>query len=149
MEIVEKTLPPQLIASIRMRGKYSDCGRAFSKLGRRFGRHMCGKPFLLIYDTEYKANDADFEACFPIRKGETSDEISVREISGGKCLSLMHHGPYEQLGPSYDKILGHARERGLEIELPTREIYVKGPGMIFRGNPKKYVTEIQMLIKPA
>jgi hypothetical protein len=30
---------------------------------------------------------------------------------------------------------------------PTREIYYKGPGMIFRGNPKNYLTEIQMLIK--
>ncbi|NIM18127.1 MAG: MerR family transcriptional regulator, partial [Candidatus Aminicenantes bacterium] len=29
--------------------------------------------------------------------------------------------------------------------LPTREQYLKGPGMIFRGNPKKYVTRLMML----
>ena len=28
--------------------------------------------------------------------------------------------------------------------LPTREIYVKGPGMVFKGNLEKYVTEIQI-----
>jgi hypothetical protein len=34
-----------------------------------------------------------------------------------------------------------------EVAGPTREVYIKGPGMIFRGNPKKYLTEIQMLIR--
>jgi hypothetical protein len=31
---------------------------------------------------------------------------------------------------------------------PMREIYVKGPGMILRGNPKNYLTEIQILVEP-
>jgi effector-binding domain-containing protein len=39
------------------------------------------------------------------------------------------------------------KERGYEVTLPTREVYLKGPGMIFRGNPKKYLTEIQLPIK--
>ena len=30
--------------------------------------------------------------------------------------------------------------------MPTREIYHKGPGMIFRGSPKNYLTEIQFLV---
>ena len=31
----------------------------------------------------------------------------------------------------------------MRINYPIREIYIKGPRMIFRGNPKKYITEIQ------
>lgn len=61
-EVQEKTLDPVLIAAIRMKGKYSDCGTAFGKIGRNFGRHISGKPFLLHYDSEYKEDDADFEA---------------------------------------------------------------------------------------
>jgi len=60
---------------------------------------------------------------------------------------LLHQGPYEQLGRSYAKILEFVREKGYEIRTPTREIYHKGPGMFFRGNPKNYLTEIQMFIK--
>jgi hypothetical protein len=30
---------------------------------------------------------------------------------------------------------------------PTREIYLKGPGMIFKGNPENYLTEIQIMIE--
>jgi len=48
------------------------------------------------------------------------------------------------LGRSYAKILRQADGQKLKISLPTREIYVKGPGMIFQGNPKNYLTEIQL-----
>jgi len=46
------------------------------------------------------------------------------------------------LGRSYAKILKQAD--GRNIALPTREIYIKGPGMIFKGNPRNYLTEIQL-----
>jgi hypothetical protein len=63
-----------------MRGKYSECGKAFSKVGRAAGRHIAGKPFCLYYDAEYKDDDADIEACFPIRKEVKADGISVRVL---------------------------------------------------------------------
>jgi DNA-binding transcriptional MerR regulator/predicted transcriptional regulator YdeE len=146
-EVQQKTLEPMLIAGVRMKGKYSDCGRGFARIGKRLGRQICGKAFLLHYDAEFREDDADFEACLPIRKGEPSDGISVRELPGGKCVTLMHEGPYDELGRSYARILKHVKSNGYEIEMPTREIYLKGPGMIFRGNPKKYLTEIQILVK--
>ena len=116
-------------------------------IAHRFGRQICGKPFLLHYDSEYKQDDADFEACMPIRKEKSVDGISVRELPGGRCVCLLHKGPYDELGPSYAKIREYIKTKGYEFTLPTREVYIKGPGMIFKGNPKKYVTEIQMLIK--
>ena len=70
----------------------------------------------------------------------------MRELPGGPCVALLHQGPYEELGRSYAKILQYIKDEGFEIIRPTREVYLKGPGIIFRGNPKKYLTEIQMLI---
>ena len=64
-----------------------------------------------------------------------------------RCVSLIHRGPYEQLGRSYARVFEYIKQKGLEVVMPTREIYVKGPGMLFRGNPKKYVTEIQIPVK--
>lgn len=146
-EVEEKELDTLLIAGVRMKGKYSDSGKGFSKIGKSLGRHMSGKCFLLHYDTEYKEDDADFEACSPIRKGKAVDGISVRELPGGRCVSLLHKGPYEELSRSYEKILAYVKQKGYEVAVPTREVYLKGPGMIFRGNPKNYLTEIQMLIQ--
>jgi DNA-binding transcriptional MerR regulator/effector-binding domain-containing protein len=143
----EKTLAPMLIAGVRMKGKYSDCGPGFGKLGRTFGRHITGPGMMLQYDGEYKENDADFESCFPIKQGHSTDDISVRELPGGRFVCMMHQGPYNEMGRTYATMLDYFKKKGLKYGLPTREIYIKGPGMIFKGNPKNYLTEIQIPVE--
>jgi DNA-binding transcriptional MerR regulator/effector-binding domain-containing protein len=142
--VEEKTLEPMLIAGIRMKGKYSDCGAGFSRLAKSVGRWICGKPLCLYYDGEYRDADAEFEPCFPIRKEVSAEGVTVRSLPGSPCLTLIHRGPYDQLGRSYARILKPADERKLKIALPTREVYLKGPGLILRGNPRNYLTEIQL-----
>lgn len=144
--IEEKPLEPMLVAARRMRGKYSDCGKAFGQLGRRFGSKINGKAMLLCHDTEFKENDADFSACMPVRSGQAKDDIEVFELPGGNCVSLVHQGPYETLRTSYERVFAYIAQHGYSPESPSREVYLKGPGMIFKGNPKNYLTEIQVLI---
>jgi len=144
--VEEKSLPPVLVAGIRMKGKYNDCGKGFGQLGKSVGRYIAGKALCLYYDGEYRDGDADIEPCFPVRKEVAVDGVSVRTLPGARCLTLVHRGAYDQLGRSYAKILKHAKELKLKIALPTREVYLKGPGMIFNGNPKNYLTEIQLPI---
>jgi DNA-binding transcriptional MerR regulator len=143
-EVKEKSVDAVLVAGIRMKGRYSECGKGFARLGRSFGRLICGKPLLLHYDTEYREEDADFEACLPIRQRKSVEGAAVRELPGVRCVALVHKGPYDQMGRSYAKVLKWIKERNYKVVLPTREVYLKGPGMIFRGNPKNYVTEIQI-----
>jgi effector-binding domain-containing protein len=85
----------------------------------------------------------------PIRREVRIDDVDVRRLPGGQCVALVHRGPYEELGRSYARVLRYANEHGYKITLPTREVYLKGPGMIFRGNRKKYLTEIQLLVDVA
>lgn len=147
-QVEEKTLEPMLIAGVRMKGKYCDCGNGFAKLGRAVGRYACGKPMNLYYDGEYREDDADMEPCFPVRAAaKESPGISIRELPGGRCAALLHRGPYDELGRSYEKLFAYIEQKGYKTLLPSREVYLKGPGMIFRGNPKKYLTEIQILIQ--
>ena len=68
------------------------------------------------------------------------------ELPGGSSVTLIHKGPYNEISRSYEKILAYVQEQGYEYQIPTREVYIKGPGMIFKGNPKKYLTEIQILV---
>lgn len=145
--IEEKALSPMLIAAVRIHGRYSDCGPAFGRIARHFGRYLAGPPFLLHYDDEYRESDANFEACFPVRQSKKVEGIEVRELSGGLCVALVHKGPYDEMGRSYAKVFDYLKERDLEAEMPTREVYLKGPGMIFKGNPKRYLTEIQVVLK--
>jgi DNA-binding transcriptional MerR regulator len=146
-DVQEKTLESLLVAGIRMKGRYRDCGQAFARIGRNFGRFISGKPLLLHFDTEYHEENADFEVCMPIRRRKDVDGVAVRELSGGRCISLVHQGPYERLGSSYARIFEYINHQKYRVILPTREVYLKGPGMIFRGNPRNYITEIQILIE--
>ena len=86
---------------------------------------------------------AGIRICGNYRESGRHRGIFVCELTGGRCLSCLHHGPYETLSESYGLIFDHSKSIGIKINYPIREIYIKGPGMIFRGNPKKYITEIQ------
>ena len=145
-KIEEKFLPTVKMAGIRIKGSYPEIGKIFSKLGRSVGGSLAGKPFGLFYDTEYKESDADFEGCFQVKKEKGKEGISFRELAGGRAVTLVHQGPYDNIGRSYAKVHSYVNERGYTVVTPSREIYVNGPGMIFKGNPNNYLTEIQMLI---
>jgi effector-binding domain-containing protein len=116
------------------------------KIYKKFGRLVCGKPLNLYYDEGYKEDNADIETCLPIRKGKKEDGIEVKQLTGGPAITLIHKGPYDQLGRSYEAIINWSKEKGLNLKGPSREVYLKGPGMILRGNPKNYLTEIQFLL---
>jgi DNA-binding transcriptional MerR regulator len=145
-EIEEKVIPPTLIAGVRMKGHYNECCKGFSKIARSFARYFNGKPLMLQYDGEYR-EDADFEACMPISQQKQVPGIDVRELPECRAVTLVHKGPYEQLGRSYARVLKYMHDKGLKMQIPTREIYVKGPGMIFKGNPNNYLTEIQIPVQ--
>jgi effector-binding domain-containing protein len=144
--VEEKLLEPFLVGAVRMTGRYSDSGPAFGRLARSLKSAICGHPLMLHYEEEYRETDANFEVCLPIRRRCNVEGADIRELPGGRCVSLLHQGPYDQLGHSYAKLLRYVKEKGLHVACPTREVYLKGPGMIFRGNPKKYLTEIQFLV---
>ncbi|HEX5470679.1 MAG TPA: MerR family transcriptional regulator [Lacipirellulaceae bacterium] len=145
--VEERDIEPVLVGGIRMKGDYSDCGQGFATLGKQLGPHIAGKPLCLFYDGEYREGDANFEPCMPIRNPMEAEGVTVHKLPAVHCVTLIHHGPYEELKNSYAKLLKYVKQHGYKVTLPTREVYLKGPGMVFRGNSKIYVTEIQLPIE--
>lgn len=146
-EIEEKNVDSYLVASLRWKGKYSESGKAFGKVMRASGMHVCGKPFNLYHDEEFKDEGADIQSCVPVRKGRSKGDIAVSQMEAAKCVSLIHKGSYEQIGRSYAKLFKYMHEKNHKPLLPYREIYLKGPGMILKGNPANYLTEIQVVVR--
>jgi DNA-binding transcriptional MerR regulator len=145
-EVREINIDDMIFAGYRFKGRYEEVGKAFKIAGRRAGRHICGCAMTLYFDDEYKENDADIEGGFPVKKQIRKNEIDCRVLKGGRAVSVMHRGPYETIGKSYERIFGYINEKGYKTIVPSREIYLKGPGMVFRGNPRSYITEIQMFV---
>ena len=82
------------------------------------------------------------EICVPLTAAVAARGCTVREIPGCRALTTVHRGPYDAMGHAYKALLDYAREQGFALALPHRLIYRKGPGMLFKGNPEKYETEI-------
>ena len=146
-EIVIKEVPEILFAGIRFKGKYSDVGFHIGRLFKHCGRLAAGKPFSLYYDSEFKEDDADIEICLPVKKEVYKDNIHSRVLPGGKAVSVIYKGSYENIGAAYKSVIDYINSHDLKTLLPSREIYLKGPGMIFKGNPNIYLTEIQVFIE--
>lgn len=145
METEQKELPAQWVLSARFRGAYPDVSRQIGALYKAAKGGASGPPFSLYYDDEYRDGDADIELCLPVREGTRG----AKRLAGAKVLSLLHIGPYGSLGPAYKQLLDTACAQGLACLLPSREIYHKGPGMIFKGNAAAYRTEIAVPVRPA
>ena len=141
-EIEIKEIPSMTVASIRFKGKYSDVGKHIGKIYQVVKDKACGAPLNLYYDKEYQ-EEADIELCVPV-KGviSGSDGLAVKILPAMKAITTMHTGDYQKLNEAYKAVLDYAKENGLELLTPSREVYQKGPGMIFKGNPEKYVTEV-------
>lgn len=145
--IIEKKLEDIIFAGHRFKGKYNEVGKAFKIVGKIAGRFIAGKALSLYYDGEYKEHEADIEGGFPVSKTLEGNNINCRVLSGGKAVTLIHKGPYDTIAQSYRKIFEYVEKKKYKLILPSREIYLKGPGIIFRGNPEKYITEIQLMFE--
>lgn len=141
-----KNLEPVNVVSVRFKGKYSDMGKYIGSLYKAVKGRADGAPFSMYYDEDYREK-ADIELCVPFKGSITSSEVTVKTLPAVKAVCTRHIGAYESLNEAYKQILEYARAKGYEIKAPSREIYVKGPGMFFKGNPDKYITDIVIPIE--
>lgn len=146
-EVEERMIPDMLIAGHRMVGQYQEIGRGFALLGRYAGRVAIGKPMCLHFDGEYRDKDANFEAIIEVKQEVSQPEIECRALEGGQAFCVLHRGPYHRMSEAYRKLFDALKREGVTVKPPTREVYRKGPGMILKGNPEKYLTEVQFLIE--
>lgn len=129
------------VASIRYKGKYSDVSKHIGKIYKVVKGNALGKPFNCYYDAEFKEN-ADIELCVPTRKLISTDNITAKTLPQIKAICTTHLGSYESLNFAYKELLDYAISHNIKCLTPFREVYIKGPGMIFKGNPNKFITEI-------
>ncbi|MFH2116306.1 MAG: MerR family transcriptional regulator [Spirochaetota bacterium] len=139
--------PELIICGIRYKGAYGDIGHYFSTLFKQAGRHIRGPAMALYFDGEYRENDADIEAAIVVSKMLELDGIDCRVLPSQTVLSLVHYGPYDNLGSSYRQLFEAREERNLNALIPSRELYLKGPGMILPRKPEKFITEIQIPVQ--
>lgn len=139
IQIIE--VSEQLVASIRFTGKYTDLDRYIPILYGAVKYQKAGPHFNCYYDEDYSDN-ADIEICLPVKTTINHKSIKMKTLPKIKALKTIHYGSYDTLKYAYKALIDYANKNQIKTITPSREIYIKSPGLIFRGNPNHYITEI-------
>ena len=145
-EIKIMDIEPIHAATLRFNGKHKEAGKHFPDIYKALKGQSSGPPFFCYYDKEYKET-ADIELCVPVSEKKELRGIIIKELPRIKAVTTVHTGSYETIKSAYQALAEYIIEKKLETALPVREVYIKGPGMFFKGNPDKYITEIIIPLK--
>ncbi|RPJ86375.1 MAG: hypothetical protein EHM18_06545 [Acidobacteria bacterium] len=98
---------------------------------------------LLIRIPEALTSDDLARTAEEVRAKRGVDPSDVERITWdeGKAVQLMHIGPYDKVGESYQKLDQYAREHGLTPKCPGHEIYISDPR---RVAPEKIKTIVRL-----
>lgn len=143
-EVSRVEVPDLLFGGILHEGPWSDFGALAGTVARKAGRHIGGPAVSLCHDDAY-LEAAHYEAGFVLKRAVKG--LDCRILEGGPAVRAIHVGPYSTLEFTYERLMKEVVSRGLEILKPTREIYLKGPGLIFAGRPERYRTEVVLRVR--
>jgi effector-binding domain-containing protein len=62
---------------------------------------------------------------------------------------ILHVGPYRTEQPDIERLLQFISANGYRAVGEHEEEYVKGPGMLFAGDPEQYLTIIRLRVEKA
>lgn len=146
-ELKEQAAQPAL--SVRTHAAVQDLpalfGKAYGAIMQylaELGEQPVGMPFAAYYDMNMQ--NMDVEIGFPVgRPLAGKGEIQASEFPGGKLASVMHIGPYDQMGPAYDALTQWAKAQGYEATGVAYELFYSEP----ETPPMEIRTEIMFPLK--
>lgn len=144
-----KTQAPQPALSVRTHATAQDLPSLFGRVYggimqylQELGEQPAGMPFAAYYSLDME--NLDVEVGFPVaHKVNGKGEIQASEFPGGRLASVLHLGPYDQVGPAYDALLQWIKDHGLETTGVVYELYYSGP----ETPPQETKTEIVFPLK--
>ncbi|MFD3158768.1 GyrI-like domain-containing protein (plasmid) [Haloimpatiens sp. FM7330] len=146
-DIKVRDVEPIRVAYMRYKGVVTEANKVFPNVFKAIRGKVNSAPFFCYYAMNPDTKVGELDLCVPTSETPITSGIEVKEIPRIKAVCVTHIGPYETLQNAYTAINKYAQSHGLILQPPFREVFIKGPGMILKGNPNKYITEILFPIK--
>lgn len=146
-QIEIRDIEPIRVAYIRYNGIATGANKVFPNVFKSIRGKTNGAPFISYLAMNQETKMGEMELCVPTAEVPSGNGIEVKEMPRIKAVCVTHIGPYENMFNVYEAMNKYAAEHGLQLQLPFREVFIKGPGMILKGNPDKYITQIIFPIK--
>ena len=138
---------PVRVAYMNYKGIVTDANKIFPNVFKSIRGRTNGAPFFRYLSINPENKQGQMELCVPTTETPIGNGVEIKELPRTKALCITHIGPYETLTDAYAVLDKYAAENNLIVSPPLREVFIKGPGMVLKGNPNKYITEIQFPIK--
>ncbi|APH14092.1 gyrI-like small molecule binding domain protein [Clostridium sporogenes] len=142
-----KDIEPIRVAFMGYKGAVSGASKVFPNLFRAIQGKVNGAPFFCYYEMNQETKMGEMELCVPTAETPKNNGVTVKDMPQVKAVCVTHVGSYETMHYAYEAIKNYAQENNLSLQPPFREVFIKGPGMILKGNPNKYITEIIFPLK--
>lgn len=142
-----RDVEPVRVAYMKYRGNTAKANQVFPNVFKSIRGKADGAPFFSYLSMDPKTKTGEMELCVPTAQTPAGNGVEAKEMPRIRALCVTHTGSYETLPAAYTAIDRFAAEHGLKLTPPFREVYIKGPGMFLKGNPDKYITEIQFPIE--
>jgi|MudIll2142460700_1097286.scaffolds.fasta_scaffold318769_2 hypothetical protein len=159
------TLPPQRVLLVTARGDPNTVGKkAFGQLMRNYfalkGVPKGGPSFKAPrarwpgvggsaseWTGLYAMPVPDSVTAVPPRSVEDGLEVALTTWDYGEVAEILHVGPYSAEGPTIGRLKSFIADQGYEIAGLHEEEYLRGPGMLFAGDPGGYLTLIRYPVR--
>jgi effector-binding domain-containing protein len=124
----------QHTAAIRMTREVSQIGPAMAEAFPRLfqavassGVEPAGMPLARYFD--FGPEETTFECAIPVSAPFTAHgEVQPSTVGGGEAAFVLHVGPYEAIGQTWQALMTWVSEQGRAPAGPTWEVYIDDPG---------------------
>jgi len=151
------SLPTMKVASIAKMGPYSDCGKGIGELMGVVQAEkltLKGTPYGMYFDdpANVKPESTRYEVCVPVAP-ETKTKVDkktgfvVKEVPEMTVAVTEYMGPYDKVGPTYEKLYQWIAENKLEAATPPAmvEWYLSDPAKV---KPESLMARVAVVVKP-
>jgi hypothetical protein len=77
-----------------------------------------------------KEIDAAVKAVLTKGKAALAGKVKLEEILEGRCVQVLHVGPYAEEHPAVEKMCAFAEDKGVHLRGPHHEIYLSDPNRV-------------------
>jgi hypothetical protein len=89
----------------------------------------------------------DSITALPSKSAEDGLEVALTTWDYGDVAEILHVGPYSAEDATIGRLKAFIADQGHEIAGLHEEEYLRGPGMLFAGDPRSYLTLIRYPVR--
>lgn len=137
-----RNIEPVRVALSQYNGPVQDAPKYMPAVFKSIRGQASGAPFIGYLSMVDGNGEAEMILCVPTAAIPSGQGVEIAQLAGRKAACLTHVGPYDTLDKAYEAMNQFLAKNGLSLHPPCREVFIKGPGMLLKGNPNQYITEL-------